>query len=1077
MKLRAKASVDSSQRRAGVLGRVFSGVFTTRAASKGGKGSGAPSVGRSRRSIHRGPVAAILATAALTAIVIFGVVPALADTAPQVQGVSAPSGTITEHTAKLKAEVNPGTGPSETEWHFEMSTAGSTGPWTPVEANKKLAADNTFHAVESEATGLTGNKRYWFRIVAENEEGGKVTTSSGANNFFAAGPKVRAPSVSNITETTALLKGEVNPGLEPGEAEWYFEISSTSNEGPWTTVGSKTKLASDNTYHVVEKEATVLTPSKKYWYRLVVEKTEAETERTFVNNFETIGPPRVLTFAVHGYHDGNIRLMGSIEPQGFENEVRFEIGLTTSYNDPKTPIINIPAASGFSQTRIVGADIDPENLVEGAVYHYRITTKSTSAGNPTVPGEDRTFVAPTPGPAGEPECSNDAFRTGASARLPDCRAYEQITPENKGAASDIYGYGALETSSGAGEDGNHFFLRAPSKWGSSSDPVQSYYVFSRNGTHAWDMASVTPQPEAGGIHYEPQIFNSDLSQTAIATREEPTLGSPGPESLLRVGPVGGPYTTAAVAEYSEEGFGEGGNQWVGASQDFSRAFLESHEHDLVSPPTTTTGSNHDLYEYDTGTGEFRQVNVISGVPIGTCGAKLVKGFQTYQSSYQTSASPHAVSPDGKKFLFTAVPSGECGFSAPTHIYMSVNGEPKEIAGVGVTFLGANEDLSKVLLQKGKEVLLYDAGTETTSKVFEFEGFFSIGENQAEPSVSLDASAVYFKAGKLLPEAPNISPDTQTVGEYGSSFGGARDLYRLDVDAKKLEFITQTGPPGPRPNLQEGGGYSVSRDGEQYYWAALSPTGGLPAGKSKTTQVYRYDNGERAVQCVGCSSPFNFSPQMQNNYIPAGTPASFLGLEVANGKPNVQIASDNGDFVFFNSPSQLVPQDVDGEVKPEPAAEGDYNTSTSSDVYEWRRNGVNGCTEIQGCLSLITSGRGGSRVMMVATTQSGNDVFFATHEKLVGQDTDDLGDIYDARVNGGYPGPAQPPAGCEGSSCQTPVPPPNDTSPGSMTQHAIGNLQQQRKKPCKKGKVRKHGKCVKKKGKKKNKRHHKRGGRR
>jgi hypothetical protein len=753
--------------------------------------------------------------------------------------------------------------------------------------------------------------------------------------------------------------------------------------------------------------------------------------------------------------------------------VRFQFGKTTSYNDPSspTPIIAIPAGSGFAQTRIVGADlppVGPGGLEPGATYHYRITTKSTSAGNPTVNGEDRTFVVPTPGSGEQPTCSNEAFRTGASARLPDCRAYEQVTPENKGAAQDIYGYGALETSSGAGEDGDHFYLRAPSKWGPSPDPVQSYYVFSRNGTHAWDMSSVTPQPEAGGVHYEPQIFNDTLSQTALVTREEPTLGAPGPTSLLRLGPVGGPYDTAATAEYSEEGFGEGGNQWVGASQDFSRAFLESHEHDLVNPPTTTTGNNHDLYEYHEG--QFRQVNVIGGVPIGTCGAKLVKGFQTYQSGYQTSASPHAVSPDGTRFLFLAIPSGECNFffGATTHIYLSVNGTPHEIAGTGASFLGANEDLTRVLLQEGNKIVLYNSETDSKSTVVELENFVSVAENSAEPSVSLEASAIYFKAGKLTPEAPNISPDTQTVGEYGGSFGGARDLYRIDVAAKTLEFITQTGPPGPRPNLEEGGGYSVSRDGEQYYWAALSPTGGLPAGKPQTTQVYRYDNGEKTIQCVGCSSPFNFDPQMQNNYIPAGTPASFLGLEVANGKPNVQIASDNGNYVFFNSPSELVPQDVDGEVKPEPAAEGDYNTSTSSDVYEWRRDGVDGCTEIQGCLALISSGRGGSRVMMVAATRSGNDVFFATHEKLVGQDTDDLGDIYDARVGGGYPPPAQPPAGCEGASCQNVVAPPNDTTPGSMTQHRIGNLHQTRPKTkkCKKGFVKKKGKCVKKKQKKK-----------
>jgi hypothetical protein len=48
--------------------------------------------------------------------------------------------------------------------------------------------------------------------------------------------------------------------------------------------------------------------------------------------------------------------------------------------------------------------------------------------------------------------------------------------------------------------------------------------------------------------------------------------------------------------------------------------------------------------------------------------------------------------------------------------------------------------------------------------------------------------------------------------------------------------------------------------------------------------------------------------------------------------------------------------------------------------------------------------------------SGSDVFFSTHTQLVQQDTDSLRDVFDARVDGGFPAPAPEPS-CSGEGCQ------------------------------------------------------------
>ena len=77
----------------------------------------------------------------------------------------------------------------------------------------------------------------------------------------------------------------------------------------------------------------------------------------------------------------------------------------------------------------------------------------------------------------------------------------------------------------------------------------------------------------------------------------------------------------------------------------------------------------------------------------------------------------------------------------------------------------------------------------------------------------------------------------------------------------------------------------------------------------------------------------------------------------------------------------------------------------------------------------------------AMSASGSDVFFTTRTELLPRDTDDLRDVYDARIDGGFPEPVRascPPevaGGCQGSP---PPPPPATAAPTSFFP-AGGNL--------------------------------------
>ncbi len=66
--------------------------------------------------------------------------------------------------------------------------------------------------------------------------------------------------------------------------------------------------------------------------------------------------------------------------------------------------------------------------------------------------------------------------------------------------------------------------------------------------------------------------------------------------------------------------------------------------------------------------------------------------------------------------------------------------------------------------------------------------------------------------------------------------------------------------------------------------------------------------------------------------------------------------------------------------------------------------------------MIASGGSSEESAFLDASENGEDVFFMTTAKLVPQDTDTQYDIYDARVDGGFPVPMGPLV-CPSTGCQ------------------------------------------------------------
>jgi hypothetical protein len=121
-------------------------------------------------------------------------------------------------------------------------------------------------------------------------------------------------------------------------------------------------------------------------------------------------------------------------------------------------------------------------------------------------------------------------------------------------------------------------------------------------------------------------------------------------------------------------------------------------------------------------------------------------------------------------------------------------------------------------------------------------------------------------------------------------------------------------------------------------------------------------------------------------------------------------SDDGSRVFFSTPEALVAQDSNGKWD---AYEYDVATAT---------------------LHLISTGKDPADSYFMDASPDGRDVFFTTRERLVGWDIDQNYDLYDARVDGGFPEPVAPPVPCAGETCRAPaaLPPGFSGAPASAT---------------------------------------------
>jgi hypothetical protein len=426
------------------------------------------------------------------------------------------------------------------------------------------------------------------------------------------------------------------------------------------------------------------------------------------------------------------------------------------------------------------------------------------------------------------------------------------------------------------------------------------------------------------------------------------------------------------------------------------------------------------------------------------------------------------------------------------------------------FQAANEAGTKVFFLSEQELLPGAAGDNLYEYDFnapEGEKVSLVARNMPEAPegiggvarVSENGEMVYLVSEAVLASNVDAKGEAAREGTVGEP---AYNLYAFNTVSRRFVFVAALSKEDSQDWRQEDGRpvQATAPDGR---FLLFSSVGDLtPGAGGSGAQLYRYDAraGEAgdagALQRVSIGGPGSFfcpatgrveagfdcngNFAMVDNF-PAS--AGFPQVSYVNsvGHPQLTAITGDGSRVFFDSPAGLTAGAQNGACALEV---GGACEVFARNVYEWEQAGAGGCAvgEVGGCLYLISDGQGDHAVIaqplaaLLGADPSGANVFFRTTHALVGQDSDTIDDIYDARVGGGFPAPTAPTL-CSGVCGGPSGVPPVLGVPGSTVLTGSGNLAAPApvlpakpavKKPakCKKGFVRRKSKgksrCVRSK---------------
>jgi hypothetical protein len=624
------------------------------------------------------------------------------------------------------------------------------------------------------------------------------------------------------------------------------------------------------------------------------------------------------------------------------------------------------------------------------------------------------FLGSSAPSAGAQGCPNDP-RSGPSANLPDCRAYEMTSPPEK-AGQQVLGTDGLEIVGPiAAQNGqtSTFNTQGAIPESVSSGLVSTYLT--RRGASGWSYENISPPLEPYGFIIASLYFafTPDLQKGVIFGAWNPPLtpdASEGTSNNYIRDLTTGAYRLLTPGLPPNEG-----EVFVS-----TRALSDDGSHVVFSSPQETgecgpPAASDFLCDWNAATGV---PILVARAPVTNEPLPGVANIAGPGFSGQKWRRP--ISADGSHIFFENGGEG-CG------ICVRINGATTQIVSPpGSTFQAASSDGSIAYVTdpaSNGALERYDVNADVLTPITE-----AADEVQGVLGTSADGSRVYFVAkGELAPGAT----------------AGMNNLY-LWTQGAGFTFIATGTTSSIFTNNYSKFGASNSRvtpDGMHLAFTANNSLTGYP--DNGNSEAYLYSAATGALVCASCNP--SGEPATSGAFI-TGT-SDEIGYEPHN-------LSDDGRYLFFTTDEALVPRDV----------------NITEDVYRY--------DAASGQLALISPGTDKFDDPFTDAGASGNNAFFVTHRPLVGIDEDEVADLYDARVGGGLASqnPPAPAAPCTGTECRGQSSSPNLAPPAAATAVGRGNVTQRQN--CSKlgreakklsnraKKLRRHAKQAKRNGKSK-----------
>jgi phosphodiesterase/alkaline phosphatase D-like protein len=245
---------------------------------------------------------------------------------PTVSGVTATN--ISSFKEQLDGQVNANGVPTTVKCEY-----GKTNSYgQSVTATPPSVTGNTLTNVSVTLTGLDGGTKYYFRLTAESCGGTTYGEGSFTTDPSCVAPAISNLSVSNITATSATLKGKVN--AQGFSTQVVFEYGETVSLGSFVDGSPSTVTGGSPTD--VSATLTGLNAKKIIYWRIVAENCGGETKSDPLQQFETAClSPTIITASVTTTVN-SAQLKGQVNANSFSTTVKFEYGETITYGSSIT---------------------------------------------------------------------------------------------------------------------------------------------------------------------------------------------------------------------------------------------------------------------------------------------------------------------------------------------------------------------------------------------------------------------------------------------------------------------------------------------------------------------------------------------------------------------------------------------------------------------------------------------------------------------------------------------------------------------------------------------------------------------